>query len=413
MLHKMSCALGYGTLAIFLLALSWNESRQSLAAFLTAYAASTNHIESVNSAVRLNDKDPEAYYLRASLLDQRDETRLAQTDYLKAVSLRSEDYVLWLELTRVLETTNDRSGALLAAKQAVDLAPYYSEPHWVLGQLLVRSNRFDEGFQELHTAITRRPDLLGAVIDLAWRLSERDTAFVQRAVGSDSPEANKTLGEFLIKNGESKAAVRLLQAAGNIPEDARRVLVGELIEQKNFGDAYDLWQGGDPQSNRAQLVDPGFENEIGPEGTPFSWTRTDTLKGVSVQLDKQYSVAGQSSLKFEFSGESDASKPLIKQLLLVQPNGRYTVKLSVSSQGIVSGCLPQIIIVDANQGQVLASAGPVPIETNQHWQELTTSFQAANTTTAVWVQLQREQRQQSLCPIFGDLWLDNFSLTRD
>lgn len=409
MLQQIALSIGYGVLTISLLALSWNEARQSLAAFLTAYASSANQIEPVTSAVRLNGKDPEAYYLRASLLAQRNDTRLAQADYLRAVSLRPEDYVVWLGLTRVLEITNDRSGALVAAKQAVDLAPYYSEPHWVLGQLLVRSNEFDQGFQELRAVITRKPELVASVIDLAWRLSGGDTAFVQGAVGSDSFEANRTLAEFLIKHSESKAAVALLRAAGNIPEDARRVFVAELIEQKNFDDAYELWEGSDPQGNREQL---GFKNEIDPAGNPFSWTRTETLKGYSVQFDKQYSVAGQSSLKLEFSGETDASKPLIKQLLLVQPNARYIVRFSVRSQSIVSGCLPQIIVLDANQGQVLASAGPVPIETNQHWQEITTSFHAANTTTAVWVQLQREQRQQSLCPIFGVLWLDNFSLTR-
>lgn len=409
--HKIPFALTSLALTILLVALSWSEGRNALAAYLTAYGASTDQVAPINSAFGLNDSDPEAFYLRGSLLGRGKDPRVTQEDYLKAASLRPKDYVLWLEVARVLESSNDDAGAVAASRLAVELAPYYSQPRWTLGQLLIRLNRFDEGFAQLRRTTTRRPDLLGAVIDLAWRVSDGDTTFVTRAVEPDSPEAYRMLSEFLINKGKSKEVGELLHGAVKLPEQVRRRVMAQLVQDKSFVEAYDLWLAGGSQRN-PQLNDPGFENEFGLDGTAFSWARTETLKGLTIDLDRQNPASGQSSLRVEFNGESDSARPLITQLMLVQPNARYSLGFAVRSRGLIGGNLPQLFIVDANNGKVLASSPSVPADTNQQWEKLSFDFTTTSNTLAVWIQLQREQCRQSLCPIFGSLWLDDFSLTK-
>src|ERR1041385_6402279 len=47
------------------------------------------------------------------------------------------------------EQAGDPAKAEQALKRAVALAPAYAYPHWYLGNLLLRNNRYDEAFAEL------------------------------------------------------------------------------------------------------------------------------------------------------------------------------------------------------------------------------------------------------------------------
>ena len=79
-----------------------------------------------------------------------------------AVRLSPNDFRYWEELGRALEMTGDRAGAEKALRRAVFLAPNYYHPHWRLGNLLLRSNRYEEAFQHLFRAAEAQPGTLAA-----------------------------------------------------------------------------------------------------------------------------------------------------------------------------------------------------------------------------------------------------------
>src|SRR5207249_1656978 len=91
---------------------------------------------------------------------------------------------------------------IAAARQATELAPYYAQPHWQLGNLLVRAGRAEEGFRELRLAGASNPDLLPPSIDLAWQLSPGKIQFVMQAIQPDSPAAYLAVAEYLKKHGQ-------------------------------------------------------------------------------------------------------------------------------------------------------------------------------------------------------------------
>src|SRR5712664_2657446 len=126
-------------LVMILLFLIWTAGRAGFASLLSAYAARTNQLAAANAAVTLSPRDPEAHYIRAAILEASDDLSTATAEYMRAVSLRPDDYVLWLSLAHARELNGDMPGAIAAAKQAVQLAPYYAQPHWQLGNLLVRA----------------------------------------------------------------------------------------------------------------------------------------------------------------------------------------------------------------------------------------------------------------------------------
>jgi hypothetical protein len=113
----------------------------------------------------------------------------------------------------------------------------------------------------------------------------------------------------------------------------------------------------------------------------------------------------------EFSGDSDPGTQIISQLDLVEPNYRYQLNFAARTENIVSGGLPRVAVLDAGNREILGKTNAFP-RTVSSWQDYSIDFNSKETTRAILISLQREQCRESSCPIFGRLWLDNFSLKK-
>src|SRR5260221_10416803 len=140
---------------IVLLLLTWSTVRSGLASLLTTYAANNSQIGPANEAVGFDKGNPDAHYIRATILAGTD-LPASISEYEQAALSRPDDYVLWLSLARARELNGDPAGAVSAARQAVPLAPYYAEPHYQLGNILLRAGQREEAFKELRLAPRRK-----------------------------------------------------------------------------------------------------------------------------------------------------------------------------------------------------------------------------------------------------------------
>ncbi len=141
---RVAVAVG---LLVLLVLLTWNVARSGYASLLTTYAAQTNQISLADSAVRLGTSNPDAHHVRATILESIDLPG-AVAEHYQAALTRPDDYVLWLSLARACELSGDSTAAIAAAKQAAPLAPDYAEPHYQLGNILLRAGQTDEAFKE-------------------------------------------------------------------------------------------------------------------------------------------------------------------------------------------------------------------------------------------------------------------------
>jgi tetratricopeptide (TPR) repeat protein len=401
-------------LLLLLLFLIWTAGRAGFASLLATYAARTTQLAAADAAVRVSPNDPENHYIRGAILEAGNDLPAAISEYRQAAALRPDDYVLWLSLAKTTELTGDSPAAIAAATQAVKLAPYYAQPHWQLGNILVRAGQRDGGLKELRLAGASNPTLLPAIIDLAWQLSGGDAEFVARAIQPETPDAYKALAQYFKQRGKTSNAIEMLRAAGSPAEKERQQYLSELIEAKRFPDAYHLWSAGQA-ANSANIIgalrDPGFEQESNLDEAGFSWRAENKAQTVSLSLDSVNPKAGQSSLRIEFKGDSDPGPPLVSQLVLLEPRSPYQLHFSARSEKIVSGGLPQITVTDAGSNTVLGQPVRLPQQTS-NWQDYVIDFSSSDTTTAIKISLQRERCSRSPCPIFGVLWLDNFSLRK-
>lgn len=396
-------------------ALIWTSSRAGFARLLTAYAVKDGVLEAADEAVRIEPGDADAHLVRGDLFAAADDLAAAIKEYEQASIERPNDYVSWLSLARARELIGESASALEAANRAVALAPSYAQPRWQLGNVLIRSGRRDEGFRELSRAAAYDPSLWPSIIDLAWQISHGNIEFVKQSVPPQSVGLTVALAEYLAKRGAVAEAVSMLRIAGTGDDAiaARQKYVGELLAQGHFSEAAVLWNldHKDERVSLGELLDGRFEQERSLDGVGFDWRSPNRSPNVLLALDTNGSHDGRSSLLVEFKGESNPGNPIIAQLILVEPHAHYALRLSVQTENLISGGLPEVNVVDAGSNKVLASTGTLPKQTNG-WREYSIDFTSLDSTNAIRVVVQRQQCSNGPCPIFGKLWLDNFILEK-
>lgn len=393
-----------------LLMLTWSTGRRGLASFFTAYAAQSLQLAPANTAVDLGSGNPDAHYVRASILESSDLPG-AINEYRLAAFARPQDYVLWLNLARACELNGDTACAVAAARQALPLAPDYAQPHYQLGNILLRAGQRDEAFRELRSAGGSNPTLMPGIIDLAWRLSGGNVQFVTQAIEPNTPSAYQMLGQYFREHNQVGAAIAMYSAAGAGAADARQSYLRELVAAKQFKDAANLWAvDRQPSVAPGVMIDPGFEQESNLRDPGFGWRLGEGDTGIHLSLDTTNPREGRSSLKVEFAGGSDPLSPLLSELVLVEPGAHYQLRFAARSEGIVSGGLPLIVLIEADANKRVGQSDPFP--TTGPWLEYTIDFDSSPSASAIQITLQRQPCSSPSCPIFGRLWLDAFSLRK-
>ena len=396
---------------IILLGLTWRVSQSGYGAVLTRYAARAEHLTAATAAVGRDPRNADAHYVRATILEASD-LPAAITAHLNAVRFRPDDYALWLSLARAYELMGATEPAIAAGRQAALLAPAYSQPHYQLGNMLLRIGRTNEAFAALRRAAESDPALLPGIIDLAYTTSGGNAQFVLQALTPNTPEARLTMADYFRSRDQVDAAIELYAAAGANAVKDRAYYVGQLITANRFRDAARLWAVDHSESVAIdQIRDPGFEKDSDLSEVGFSWRAGDKTEGLRFVLDTRERAEGNSSLRIEFGGNHEPTSPIIYQLISVQPDASYELRLSMRTENLVSGGLPRVAVLDAVTRGALTQSGEVD-RTSNGWREFVLQFKTGPQTETINIVVQRQGCATQPCPIFGQLWLDQFALRR-
>lgn len=394
----------------------WIAARGGVSRFFSTYAAYSGRLDDAETAVRFSSSDPEAHLIRAAILKEAGRLDEAVQEYEQSVELRPRDYVLWLELGLARDEAEDQAGAINAFREAVRLAPDYAEPHWQLGNILLRSGNINDAFSEMRRAAASNPIFLPQLIDLAWTIYQGDVAAVEQAVQPQTSAARLVLARFAARHGKAVDATRIFRNLGNVAAADRRALLVELLAAKQFNVAYEVWStapGRSEHPSSTGFTNGGFEEQINLDEPGFGWQIARNLQAVKASLDQGQPHQGRNSLLLDWSGETNPQSPVISQTVLVEPNARYRLRFSIRTEELVSGGLPFIAVVDAASGDshALAQSDPFPLKTTS-WQDQSVDFTTGKDAQAVVVTLQRQSCSRNPCPIFGRVWLDDFTLQK-
>jgi Flp pilus assembly protein TadD len=397
----------------------WTAVHAGLSRQHSEIGIASAQIASTARALQLAPRDPGAHHAHAVLLAKTGQKTEAIIEFKKAAALRPRDSLLWTDLGRALEQNGDKEAALVAFHEAIRCAPYYAQPRWSLGDLLLSIGRQDEAFAELSRASASYPNLFLLVTELAWKVHQEDPAAVERAVRPRTSEARIQLAQFFVRRGLPNEALALFRTTDGVSEPDREELISALIAGQWFAQAYEVWVSGrttdgrQPGSGWAVIDNDGFERGDGFNEKGFGWQSPRDAGAVSITLDSFEPREARRSLCLDWKGITNVSVPTLSQLVLVEPSTRYRLSYAARTKDLTTGTPPFIGVLDAGSKdeRVLAQSAPLSTGSNP-WQESALEFSTGRETRAVFLVLQRPRCYETLCPIFGRVWLDSFSLRK-
>jgi hypothetical protein len=156
------------------------------------------------------------------------------------------------------------------------------------------------------------------------------------------------------------------------------------------------------------INDPGFDQEANLDEPGFGWRSVNRPATIGLTLDSAGAVQPP-ALRIDFKGESDPNAVVISQLVPLEPNTNYQLRFTARVKDIVSGGLPFVMVLDPVGHNVLAKTAAL---SGDQWIETSLAFKTLEKTEVVEISLRREPCARLPCPIFGQVWLDSFSLVK-
>ena len=316
-----------------------------------------------------------------------------------------------------LEQAGEFEKAEKAMREAVKLAPSYAYPHWYLGNLLLRTDRYAEGFAELQQASAANGQFESQLFNLAWQINKDDFGSLKSAVG-ETPAIRAAFSQYLIERGRYDYGLRLWNELTETEKRESRpaadAIISSLLRNQRFHQAVEIWNEVAPgPAYRAEIghvLDGGFENNLahGP-GAVFGW-QVQSNSQVQIGIDAAQGHSGSRSLRVFFQVRSHIEAINVSQLVPVQPNTEYDLECYLKTERLESAATPGVVIADAADDSPLAGSPTAP-SGNNNWQRVALSFKTGAKTEAIRVKMLRSSCPDSpVCPIFGTVWYDDFDL---
>ena len=380
-------------------------------------------VDAAQLSARLAPDDPLAHWRIGQVTQKRfalDQQVAAIAEYEKAVSLSPNDYRFWMTLGTAQEQVGNPAQAELALKRAVELAPAYAYPRWYLGNLYLRTGRYDEAFTELRAASQADLELLPQLFNFVWEIYSNDPEALKKQVG-ESSAARANFAYYLVGRKRTDDGLRLWNDLSSedkrINKDVGEKMIASLVSELRYHDAFQVWNdimGEKFRLQMDQIFDGSFEEQVAyAPNMIFGWY----VKGapqMHIGIDPNKSHNGERSLRLGFQVRTNIQEINASQLIAVTPNKEYDFQCYVATDKLETGSGPQVQIVDANTGQALGISAMPATGTND-WQPLGFSFKTSDKTQAVMLKVVRftcGTEEAPICPIYGSVWYDDFTLKR-
>lgn len=401
---------------------SWLVVRWYVGDTVAEYAPTVEQggIEMARLAARWAPGDPLTHWRLGSLEEKvfsAENMADAVREYQLAVTLSPNDYRYWMELGRALEASGDRESGEKALRRAVDLAPAYSHPRWHFGNLLLREGRMAEAFEQLGHAAEADNEMRPQVFGLGMRVFDSDINEIAR-VASVSPAARMQFAIYLSTIEKFDDAMQMWATIS--PADRRgqselsRDLKTSLLQSKQFRAALNVMRETDPDANLPQpeqIMNGGFESSISaPGANSFDWvvnSRTQAQIGIDSRAHN-----GHGSLRILFRATNTLEKIQLSQTVIVEPGALYRLECYVRTEDLISVNTPILMVQDAVSSTTVVETVPLPSGTND-WQKVTLEFKTNPKHDGITIGFRRAPcADGQICPIFGTVWYDDFSLQR-
>ena len=397
---------------VFLIFIGISAAIQGVSNYYADLVLSTGSMTGADTAVSFQPGNPNAYKARGLIYLRNRDFTSAANDFEHAIALRDSDYDLWLLLGHASSELGDQLAARDCYQRAILLAPRYSQPNYDIGMLLLKESQPELAFEFLNTAAEYDPEIYPSILDIARNAFPDNAEAIEHSIQPRSIDAKMITARYFIKHGLMTENVRAFLLSDELTEAKRNELIGLLIGKENFRLAREVWlKGRNIESNCTDdpIFDGGFEKLTQSDPSGLGWQIDQKASALSVSLDEKQVHSGSRSLLMKFNGNVEVNRELVSQLVDLEPRQKYELRFFLRSTELMSAGVPVILVKDRVTNEVLGRTAPFQATKGQ-WIEVRTLFMTKN-SSAVYIVLLRPGCNVNPCPIFGDLGLDDLSVS--
>ncbi len=406
------CAAAIAVLLGVLVSAKWN--------FANALSTRAELREVADLAVSLAPSDPQTRFAAAAVygrtFEPEDQIRSLE-EYERVAALSPNNFLCWLELGRARERTGDATGAELALKRALDLAPNYAEVNWAYGNALLRAGKMEEGFRYISLAAESNAMFTGPSVVTAMEILSGDIGAVQQRL-PETPSVNAALAVYLArqKRFDDAAAVwRRISAEiqRSVSKEQGVQIAAIFLAANRFrlaaGVNADLSDAQAGKTETGKIFDGGFESGVKLRGAgSFEWQIAEGTQP-QIAISRTQKHGGESSLLIAFNTTQTSEFRPVSQTVAVEPAATYEMEFYYRSE-LKTGFTVRWEIANANDNAVIAISEPVLA--NSDWATIRTKFTVPAASDGVIVRLVRDRCPSTVCPMNGSLWLDDVSIKK-
>jgi tetratricopeptide (TPR) repeat protein len=411
---KARWLVGIAALVVSLL-MVWEAARHSIASYWADFSQPDYWLRAAEA-----EPDNAEHWYRLGRYNQIDfensNLSLAVAYYKRATEISPNSARYWLDLAEAQETALQLKDAEQAFRRAQHVYPASADVAWRYGNFLLRQNRQDEAFAQIHTALTVQPSLAALAFSRCWQ-STQDVERILKFALPVSAEIYWSAIDFLADARELTAAMvvwdRLLAVSPSFSVQRAFRLQDVLMEARRVEDADRVWEDSlrvtgiqrEPQTAGSLLWNGGFEQPLLNGG--MGW-RFNPVPGASMSFDGRMARSESRSLRVAFSGSSNISFQQPWQYVPVRPNTSYRLEAYFRTEGVTTTNGVQLEARELDSNGVLHATrsvtGTLP------WTPSEVEFTTGAETRVLIVVICRRPSQKLDNKIRGTVWVDDVSL---
>lgn len=374
----------------------------------------------IDSLIALGPSDPQTHYAAAGIFEKTFEfgdIDRSIREYELAAAFSPNNYQMWINLGRARSLSGDSTGADVAFRRALELAPNYAAVQWAYGNFLIRQGNTDEGFKLAAASAKSNVDFARSAVSLALQIFDGSVVEVQRLLG-EGETVNAALVTSLSAGERFEEAVASwAKIDRNAKLTTQKTLGEKLVETLAAAKKYrlaasvlnDLAESETAKVTTGAISNGGFEDGIKLRGAKlFEWQIQDG-KEPQIGLSETQKRSGGKGLFMVFNSFEAAEFRTISQTVPVEHGSTYEFQGFYRSD-LKSAATLKIEVADAATGSAITASPPLALAGD--WATIKFRFAVPQNSDGIIIRLSRDSCSGLACRITGRLSFDDFSITR-
>jgi len=423
MILRLSDSVVRGLLVVAALVVAAVVSFFAIRMTVAANAADGTTAKDLESAARLEPRNPEYWYRLGryeefNLEDPNPERAL--DSFRRAIALDPHYPEAWLDLATSYELDGNMEAARDAYLHAKESYPASAEVAWRYGNYLLRTGDLAHAFEELHHALRADPSRAAAAFSRVYRADPNIDDILKKVLPA---QADVYIGVIAEASSAKQLGValqvwaQLLTLHPHLEIRDFYTLVYALLAAGEDADARRVWEQGIATQNLPPLLqprgsviwDPSFESGLSNADVFFLWQFKPIVQGVRTTFDSTQKHSGVQSLRISFDGQQNPNFDIACTFGIVEPGTHYLITGWIKTQDLTT-----------NQGiffrlHDLGKDAAAPLDSREihgttPWTVLDLPWTAGPETRRVQVCVRRDPSDNPDVRIFGNAWVDDVTL---